>query len=122
MSEPLLGPITKTYTDRSTRKVFVFSFYCDHCGKEWRSAPQAFDPGELNSPTDIRVFRMLWNGQHKAAYEQANLEAIYAFHYCRECGRRLCTECFCRSETDIAEICKDCLAKQENTMQGGEAR
>lgn len=109
MDTPLLGPITKGFTDRSTPKVFAFSFYCDTCEKEWRSTPQAFDPGELRSPTDFRIFRMLWNEHRKTAYEQANLEAIYVFHYCPKCGRRMCMECFQRSETDIADICKGCL-------------
>lgn len=119
-AEPFLNPITKKYADRSTRKVFAFSFYCDKCGKEWRSTPQVFDPGELKSPPDIRIYRMLWNGQHKAAYEQANLEAIYAFSYCLECGRRMCMDCFCRSETDIGESCKDCLLEKEIAAKGGD--
>lgn len=110
MNTPLLAPITKKFTDRSTPKVFAFSFYCDKCGKEWRGTPQAFGPGELASPTDLRVYKMLWDGQRKVAYERANLEAIYEFHHCHECGRRMCTECFQPSETDIAELCKDCLA------------
>jgi len=111
MDTPLLSPITKRYTDRSTTRAFAFSFYCDKCGKEWRSTTRAFDPGELQSPTDRRVLGMLWDGQHKAAYEQANLEAIYAFSHCPECDRRICLECFCRTETDIAEICTDCLQR-----------
>lgn len=111
MDAPLLRPITKKYADRSTAKVFAFSFFCDQCGREWRSTPQAFEPGRLKSPTDIRVLRMLRNDQHKTAYEQANLEALYAFFYCPECGRRVCVDCFCRSETDVADICKDCLSK-----------
>lgn len=117
MNTPLLSPITKRYADHSVPKAFVFSLFCDKCGKEWRSTPQAFDPGELTSPTDLRVFRMLWNDQHRAAYEQANLEAIYAFHYCPECGRRVCLECFCRSETDIADICKDCLSQKADSAR-----
>lgn len=116
MDTPLLAPITKAFTDRSTPKVFAFSFYCDKCGKEWRSTPQAFDPGELASPTDLRVYRMLWNGQHKAAYEQANLEAIYVFQYCPECGCRMCMECFRPSETDFADICKGCLTGLEQDV------
>ena len=113
MNAPLLSPVTKRYTDRSTEKVFAFSFFCDQCGKEWRSTPQAFDPGGLRSPTDLWVIRMLWNEQYKAAYEQANLEAIYALSLCLECESRVCMECFCRSEVEVEDICKDCLAKKE---------
>jgi len=112
MNAPLLSPVTKKYTDRSTEKAFAFSFFCDQCGKEWRSTPQAFDPGELRSPTDLRVFRMLWNDQYKTAYEQANLEAIYAFGLCPECGRRVCMDCFCQNQAEATDICKDCLSKK----------
>ena len=117
MKEPLLNPITKRYADRSTAKSFAFSFYCDQCGKEWRSTPQVFRTGNMDSPIDLRVIRMLWNDQHKAAYENANLEAIYTFYYCPECGRRVCMECFCRSETDIAEICKGCASKRDGKFR-----
>lgn len=113
MDAPLLRPITKKCADRSTTRVFAFSFFCDQCGKEWRSTPMAFERGNLRSLADIRVLRILRNDQYKAAYEQANLEAIYVFHYCPECGRRVCTECYCHAETDIANICKDCLSKQK---------
>lgn len=113
MDTPLLGPITKAFTDRSTSKAFSFGFHCDKCGKEWRSAPQAFVPGAPASVANLRVYRMLWNGQRKAAYEQANLKAIYMFHFCPACGRRMCAECFQRSETDIAELCRDCQAGKD---------
>jgi len=117
MNDPLLSPITKGFADHSTPKVFSFSFFCDECGKEWRSTPQAFGSTGLKSPTDLRIVRMLWNGRHNAAYEQANLEAIYAFYYCPKCRRRLCMECFCRSETNVADICKGCLKKRENSRR-----
>lgn len=118
MNDPLLRPVTKRYTDRSTPKAFAFSFFCDQCGKEWRSTAQAFDPGVLESPTNLRVFRMLWNDQRRVEYEKANLEAICAFYYCPKCGRRVCMECFSRSEIDIAEICTDCLAKKSPPAGG----
>ena len=93
-------------------KDVCIQFFCDKCEKEWRSTPQAFDFGGLRSSTDLRIFRMLWNDQYKAAYERANLEAIYALSFCPECGRRVCMECFCRSEVDVVNICKDCLSKK----------
>ena len=114
MKSPLLHPVTKRYADRSTAKGFAFSFYCDQCGKEWRSTPQAFRTGNMEPPTDLRIVRMMWNGRHKAAYEKANLEAICSFYYCPTCRRRVCLECYSKSETDVAEICIKCLAK-ENT-------
>lgn len=116
-SAPLLGALTKRYTDRSTAKKFVFSFYCDKCGREWRSTPQAFDLDGLAPPIDLQVFRMLWNDRHKAAYEQANLEAIRAFNRCPACGLRVCMECFYESEADGADICRDCLAEQNESTR-----
>ena len=116
MNEPLLKPITYRFTDRSSKKVYAFSYFCDQCGKEWRSTPQVFDPGGLYASTDLQIIRMLWNDQYKAAYEQANLEAIYALILCPECGRRVCMECFSRSEVEVADACKDCLSKREENQ------
>jgi len=116
VNEPLLSPVTQKFTDRSTKRRFAFSYYCDLCGKEWRSAPQAFDSGGLHAAADLRVLHMLWNDQHKAAYERTNLEAIYSLSPCPECGRRVCMECLRRLEAEDAYICKDCLIKK-----GGEA-
>jgi hypothetical protein len=112
MDIPTLGPITKRFADRSTPEAFAFSFFCDECGGEWRSAPRAFVPGKRESPADIRLIRMLWSDQYRSAYEQANLEAIYAFHICPECGRRVCLECFHITEADTAEICLDCRRRK----------
>ncbi|MCL1854716.1 MAG: hypothetical protein FWF86_03190, partial [Clostridia bacterium] len=110
-------PVTKRFTDRSTQKVFMFSFFCDQCGIEWRSTPKAYDPGGLRLPTDLRIYRMLWNEQYKEAYEQANLEAIYLFCLCQECGRRVCIDCFRSYEAEASDVCKDCLAKK---MEGNQ--
>ena len=109
MDTPMLDPVTKVFTDRSTSKAFAFRFSCDRCGRVWRSTPRGFDPGALNRPADTRVLRMLWNHQHKLAYEQANLEALGEFYYCPACGRRVCRECFCRDERETPEFCRDCL-------------
>ncbi len=108
VNPPALRPITRRFEDHSTPKVFAFSFYCDRCGREWCSTPRAFCPGELASPVNIRVYRMLWSGARRAAYEQANLEAILNFSLCPVCGRRVCVDCFHESGTDASEICRDC--------------
>jgi len=60
---------------------------------------------------------MMWNGQYKEAYERANLDAIYSFAYCPKCGRRVCMECYCRSETDAGEVCEECLSKKKEENQ-----
>ena len=109
MEAPLLNPITKRYADHSNAKRFAFSFFCDQCGKEWQSTPQVFLAGAMELPMDLRILRMLWNDRHIAAYERANLEAIDAFYYCPECGRRVCVECYAASETEMADVCKICI-------------
>ena len=111
MDIPLLEPITNEFADHSTPEAFAFSFFCDKCGGEWRSAIRMDDPCMLKPPADPGIIDMWREGRHRTAYERSNLEAAYEFYYCPECGRRLCVECFCRSETDTAEICKDCLLK-----------
>ena len=111
MDIPRLNPLTKRCVDNSTQKVFAFSFFCERCGREWRSTPCAFDPGDVEPRAE--VLRMLWNGQHKAAYEQANLEAIYSFSLCAECGCRVCMECLRNDEAGTGDICADCLQHKE---------
>jgi len=120
MPDPALDPITKRYADHSTPEGFAFSFFCDKCEKEQPSAWYAFNPGGFAPPIDPRVYQMLWTEQHKAAYERANREAFFTFNRCPKCGRRVCMECFYLAETDMSDICKDCLAEQKDT--GGHAR
>lgn len=112
MDTPLLGPVTKRFADRTTREAFAFSFYCDQCGREWYSTPLAFAPGELSAQADARMSRLLWDGQYKAAYEQANLEAIRTFALCPVCGRRVCMSCFCRHEASGTDRCEACADKK----------
>jgi len=113
----MLSPVTKRYADHSTPEGYAFSFFCDKCGGERRSAWYAFNPGGFIPPIDPRVFQMLWNDQHKAAYERANREAFFAFNRCPACGRRVCMECFYLSETDMTDICKDCLAEKKDIRE-----
>jgi len=118
MPDPTLGPVTKRYADHSTPEGFAFSFFCDKCGEEKQSAWYAFNPGGFLPPIDPQVFQMLWNDQHKAAYERANHEAFFAFNRCPECERRVCTDCFYLSEMDVSDICKDCLAGMQKGSRG----
>jgi hypothetical protein len=110
MDMPLLSPITHEFADLSTPEVFAFSFFCDNCGREWHSEMHLDDPCAIKPPTDPGAYDIWREGRYRAAYERANLEAAYEFFYCPECGRRLCMECFCRSETDAADVCKGCLS------------
>jgi hypothetical protein len=111
MDIPLLKPITNVFADHSTPEAFAFSFFCDKCGREWRSVIHMDDPCTLKPPVDPEIMVIWREGRHRIAYERSNLEAACEFNYCPECGLRMCMGCFFRSETDIAEICKDCLSK-----------
>jgi hypothetical protein len=104
----LLEAITKKFTDLSTADSFAFCFYCDDCGREWRSATLAFSAEGFAQPMDAGVRSMLWNAQHEAAYERANREALFFFNRCPRCGRRVCDECFCASETEHTDVCAQC--------------
>ena len=84
-------PITRKYTNVSTEEAFQFVFYCDRCGKEWQSAPCAFD---MKGFEHDNIRAMLWDKQHEDAYEHANREAGERFIRCPVCGCRVCDDCF----------------------------
>ena len=109
MMEPPLNPVTKRRIDRSTMEGFSFSFFCDICAGEWRSAWYDFNLGKFVPPVDPAIYQMLWNDQHKAAYERAKLDAAFSFNRCSACGRGVCNQCFHLSETGVSDICKDCV-------------
>jgi hypothetical protein len=109
----VLEAITNKYTDLSTADSFAFRFYCDDCGREWQSAPIAFCCDGFAQPPEESVRSMLWNGQHEAAYERANREALFHFNLCPLCGRRVCDECFYVSDTEHTDVCKQCDSQGE---------
>ena len=108
----MLAPVTKRIVDRSDRDGFLFSFFCDRCGKEWRSVLQPFTRMGFAEVADEEVRSFLWNAEHNAAYERANVEALFQFSRCPTCGLLMCDECFHTSQGEITDICLDCLAKQ----------
>jgi len=109
MMDPAANPVTKKSADYCALEKFAFGFFCDRCGKEWRSMRYDFNPGSFVQPLDPAVFEILWNDQRRAAHERANREAALAFNRCRACGRWVCQACYCLSETGVSDICKDCL-------------
>ena len=94
----MLAPVTRQYKDLSTLDSFAFVFYCDSCGKEWRSEFYAFDPKGFEPPIDEKILSMLWNQQHEEAYERANREAGARLFRCPACGRRVCDDCYNEEE------------------------
>jgi len=109
MMDPASRSITQKRADYSTLEGFSFGFFCDVCAKEWRSAVYHLNSGNFAVPIDPTVFQMLWNEQHRAASERANLDASFEFNRCPVCGRWVCKSCFYVSEAGISDICKECL-------------
>jgi len=103
--------VTKKRADRSTMDAFSFSFFCDICEVEWRSARYKFNPGDYTALINPEMYRMLWNDQHTAAYERAKRDAGFEFNRCPVCGRGVCNACFHLSGTGVSDICVDCLKK-----------
>ena len=51
---------------------------------------------------------MLWEQEHQAAFEQANLEAHFHFNRCPLCGKWVCDDCFRAEEIRHGGACKSC--------------
>jgi hypothetical protein len=107
--DPMRNSVTKKCADRSTMEEFSFSCFCDLCKKEWHSVRYRFNHGGFAAPLDPKVFQLLWNDQHKAAFERANRDASFVFNSCPVCGRKVCNTCFYLAEADVSDICRDCL-------------
>jgi len=109
MMNPAEKPVMKRRMDYSTMEGFSFGFFCDMCAKEWRSVFFGFNLGSSAESIDPTLYQMLWNEQHRAAYERASLDASFEFNRCPVCGRRVCKECFYVSGSGISDVCKECL-------------
>jgi hypothetical protein len=105
-------PYTEKATDHSDSRHFSFSFYCDECGKEWRSSVQDFTgTGSTAGITFIEneeALQLLWAEEHRLAYEAANYDARSYFNCCPVCGKHVCDDCFDIAEKEHGGICNDC--------------
>jgi hypothetical protein len=102
-------PLTRKTTDHSDGKGFSFSFFCDICGKEWRSPDVPFETGGMTIEHE-EARTLLWAKEHSAAFEAANVEAHMQFNLCEKCGKRVCDNCFnVRGEDTM--LCKECEDK-----------
>jgi len=111
MTDPARSPVISSHADRSTMESFAFGFSCGLCGKEWQGARYDFNPGNLVLPIQPAIFQLLWNEQHRAAFDRASLEASFEFNRCPLCGRWVCKACFYLSGSGISDICTDCLSR-----------
>jgi hypothetical protein len=103
-------PLTRITKDLSDEKSFSFSFFCDICGKEWKSPATSFETGGITI-THKEAQTLLWSKEHNAAFEQANLDARLHFNLCTVCGKRVCDDCFNIDENQLGDVCKECLEK-----------
>jgi predicted RNA-binding Zn-ribbon protein involved in translation (DUF1610 family) len=107
---PLMSmPLTKRTTDHSDQKRFAFSFFCDRCGKEWISQPIPYTAAGFTAVDHEETRQLLWEQEHRAAFDGANLEAHFHFNNCPVCGKWVCNDCFGVEETEHGGVCKDCL-------------
>ena len=101
-------PLTRQATDNSGEKNFTFSFFCDTCGREWKSQEKLFMEGGFTGIKHEGTRKMLWEREHQAAFEQANLEAHMHFNCCPLCGKWVCDDCFRAEEVRHGGVCKNC--------------
>ena len=101
-------PLTKRTTDHSDQKGFSFSFFCDLCGKEWRSPVKPFMGGDCTIVEHDEALKLLWANDHRAAFEEANLEAHFHFNNCPQCGKWVCNDCFPVEDKKSDEVCVGC--------------
>jgi len=104
----LYETLTKKTIDHSTVNSFSFSFFCDACGKEWLSAEKHFSGGVCSVTENEDALKLLWANEHRAAFNEANLEAHFHFAECPVCHKRVCDSCF---EEEHGGICKECSNK-----------
>jgi len=100
--------LTEKTIDHSDGKTFSFSFFCDLCGKEWVSPVQPFSGGESSVVENDEAKKLLWAAEHRAAFDEANLEAHFHFCLCPFCGKWVCGDCFCVENDEFGGRCKDC--------------
>ena len=103
-------PLTKRSIDNSNPDAFLFSFYCDRCGKEWQSLPLPFTLGGFTAIEHDETWKLVWEQEHKAAFMEANLKAQLSFNYCSSCGKWVCDACFNHEAKEQCGLCKDCNA------------
>jgi hypothetical protein len=103
--------LTEKSTDHSDTGHFSFSFFCDNCGKEWVSPVQPFSEGECTNVEHDEALKLLWASEHRAVFDEANLEACLKFNLCPVCGRRVCDDCFCFGQVTQDGVCVNCREK-----------
>jgi hypothetical protein len=97
----MIIPVTKRMEDNSTVHGYQFTFFCDTCGKPWRSG--SIPAGCSGQDPENR------QKDHDAAYERANQEAIRNHNRCKVCGKWVCDDCFLILPS--GDLCPDCAGR-----------
>lgn len=114
----MLDPATKKWEDLSNTKAFKFVFFCDCCQKAIPSPEYGFNSGFkpklFITEAERRARELIWQRDHEAAYERANVYMLTnRIHTCEVCGANICGDCavFC-DELKGGVCCDNCLAKK----------
>lgn len=114
----MLDPATKQWEDQSTMKKFKFVFYCDGCGKAIPSPEYrfncAFKPKLMMSESERKARELIWQRDHEAAYERANLVMLTDhIHTCEICGANICGDCAIYCDELKGGVCCDRCLKEK---------
>ena len=52
------------------------------------------------------------SNEHRAGFDEANLEAHLQFNNCRKCNSWVCDDCFCAGDIRHGGVCKVCKEKE----------
>ncbi len=114
----MLEPATQRWEDRSTIERFKFLFFCDCCQKELPSPDYefrtGFKPKLFISSSERRARELIWQRDHEAAYERANIYMLTNhIHTCEICGAHICGDCavYC-DELKGGVCCTRCLTQK----------
>jgi len=109
----MASPLTCRSTDHSDLKQFAFSFFCDKCGSEWKSPARPFEQGGFSAVEHEITRQLIWEQEHRAAFDLANQHAVLRFNYCRQCEKWVCDDCFDAEGDGNGEFCRECCSKLE---------
>lgn len=114
----MLEAVTKKWEDCSTTESFRFVFFCDCCGRAISSPEYQFESGFkpklLMRESERKARELIWQHDHDAAYERANLNMMTDhIHTCEVCESHICGDCtvFC-DELNGGVCCVSCVEKR----------
>ncbi len=114
----MLDPATKKWEDQSTIQKFKFLFFCDCCQKSIPSSDyefhSGFKPKLIMSRAERRARDLIWQRDHDAAYERANLHMFQNYiHRCEICGAGICGDCACVCDELKGGVCCEKCRKEK---------